>query len=261
MSDILRFIWIAFVEYWGAWVTGTGIVGLLLWLLSFAQTLTGWKLKLRHYLIILFCVFWFVATYAAWRDADKNLSQVIKQRAVDVSDLGKCRGEFTAKSQLLEQAQARLAQQQLGINNQQNSLNAQQGTINRCVVSLGKMNPIVNSKITTLAMPVTNVSEPGRFGFRKTGHLFEIVILTNLTRGPRGILKCADPFKVIDTPSLKTEAEAAMTVSGPPTQITDREYSIWVQNTGASWNPDNPIYLPALSDSTELHGCTFTPAD
>jgi len=50
-----------------------------------------------------------------------------------------------------------------------------------------------------------------------------------------------------------------MTVDGSPEQLSDREYLIFVQNSGATWISDNPIYLPAVSDSAQLSGCTFTP--
>ena len=94
MSTFLRFVWVAFVQYWGVWVTGTGITGLLLWLLSFAQNITGRKMKIRHYIIVLFCVFWFLATFSAWHDADKNLSLVTQQRAADTGNLGICRSDL-----------------------------------------------------------------------------------------------------------------------------------------------------------------------
>ncbi len=84
MSTFFRFVWIAFVQYWGVWVTGTGLVGLALWGLSFAQDITGWKMKPRYYLILLFCVFWFLATFSAWHDSDKNLILVTQQRAQDI---------------------------------------------------------------------------------------------------------------------------------------------------------------------------------
>lgn len=139
MPSFLRFIWVAFIQYWGVWVTGTGIVGLLLWGLSFAQTITDWKLKPRHYIIVLFCVFWFLATFSAWHDADKNLTVVTQQRARDVGDLGTCRGDMKTDEALLKQVQANLSEQQKNLDKVQASLNSQQGTLNSCVVSLGKM--------------------------------------------------------------------------------------------------------------------------
>jgi hypothetical protein len=71
-TPLLRFIWIAFGEYFGVWVTGTGIVGILLWILNYVQGTTGKQMKPRYYATILFCTFWFLATFSAWHDADKK---------------------------------------------------------------------------------------------------------------------------------------------------------------------------------------------
>jgi hypothetical protein len=96
--SLLKFAWIAFREYWGVWVTGTGLMGLLLWMLNYLQAVAGWKLRPRHYFIVLFCIFWFLATFSAWHDADRNLQSVIAQRSDDTSRLGTCKADLKSRA-------------------------------------------------------------------------------------------------------------------------------------------------------------------
>ncbi len=192
MPTFLKFVWIAFVQYWGVWVTGTGLVGLALWGLSFAQAVTGWKMKPRYYIILLFCVFWFLATFSAWHDADKNLTLVTRQRAQDTGDLGACRGDLKAKSALLDQSGARIAQQQGIIDNEQSTFNNQQATLNSCVVSLGKANVPPAFHLEVHEHDITSKSLP-----RGTKGL---VLVANVNRGlPSfdGFISCNKDFTVI----------------------------------------------------------------
>jgi hypothetical protein len=159
-TSLLRFIWVSFREYWGVWVTGTGLMGLLLFLLNLMQNVSGWKMKPRHYLIVLFCTFWFLATFSAWRDADRNLQSVIAQRTKDTGDLGKCSGNLQTQTALKESWQERYADQQKTINAFQGPQFQQQATLNSCVVSLGKLNPIVNTN-TGVILPSESVSHTG----------------------------------------------------------------------------------------------------
>ncbi len=258
VTSLLRFIWIAFREYWGVWVTGTGLVGLSLWGLSFTQNITGWKMRPRHYIIVLFCVFWFLATFSAWHDADKNLTSVIQQRAQDVSDLSSCRGDLKTADALLEQAKAQNIQQQGTINSLQTSFNSQQGAVNNCVVSLGKMNPLVNAKINALPLYIATQRGKDRFGLPTSKYLFALIIMTNRTLEPIGDLKCDNAFSP-STPRLTTQATSAMVAPSAPVLINDHEYEIRVSNTGASWTDENPIFMSAFSPSPILGKCSFTP--
>jgi hypothetical protein len=84
LHDVVRFFYIALREYWTTWVTGTGLVGFGLWLLHLIdQHITERDrrpMTLRENLLILGAVFWFLATFSAWHDADKNWESVKRQR-------------------------------------------------------------------------------------------------------------------------------------------------------------------------------------
>jgi hypothetical protein len=141
LSPFFRFVWIAFREYWGAWVTGTGLIGLLLWLLVYLQGVTGRKMKPRHHFIVLFCTFWFIATFSAWHDADRNLQSVILQRSEDTSHLNVCSADLK-----IAQSQTAFFERQanVGLTN----FSVQQQTLNSCVLQLGISNKKVPLIIT-----------------------------------------------------------------------------------------------------------------
>ena len=90
-------------------------------------------MNLRTNLIILFCFFWFLATFSAWHDADKNLRFVEKQRQQDVGDLGTCRTDLRATESSVDffQKQANVELSNFGL---------QQSALDACVVALGKTN-------------------------------------------------------------------------------------------------------------------------
>src|SRR5258708_6572162 len=99
LSDFLHFLYIAFVKYWLAWVTGTGLTGGILWIINAVEKHRGKPMSKKLAYGILFCVFWFIASFAAWRDSDKNLELVKQQRAKDTSDLGECKGDLKAQTE------------------------------------------------------------------------------------------------------------------------------------------------------------------
>jgi hypothetical protein len=126
------------------------------------------------------------------------------------------------------------------------------------VVSLGKMNPIVNAKVTALALPVGK--SRSFLGGREVS-VFEIVILTNHAKEPHGTISCTNPFTPMGSASIRTQARVAMISVTPPERVSGNEYKIWVQNSGATWTSDNPIYMPVTSDKNELGDCSFTPQE
>jgi hypothetical protein len=264
ITSAMKFLWIAFRQYWGVWVTGTGLVGLLLWGLSFAQTMTGWKIRAKHYAVVLFCVFWFLATFSAWHDADKNLSNVINQRSHDVSDLGTCRGDLKLQTGLFELLKSQVVQQQSTINTAQSSLNKQQGTVNTCVVSLGRMNPRVTRETRVIAIPVA-IMDPeskrtvGIFALRKA-YLSVLVLTTNqVEERSQGDLNCTNPFKIESAPELPMRADSAMIAPSFPEKINEHEYIVRVSNTGSEWGPTTPMYLRVSGVDETVGRCTIDP--
>jgi hypothetical protein len=256
LADLERFFSIVFRQHFVVWVTGTGIVGFLLWAAGFFQNITRFKLSPRRYIFVLFCVFWFLGAYSAWRDADKNLTDVIVQRSNDNSQLGTCRSELQMKSTFLSAQNESIHTLQSTLNSQQGQLNSQQGTLNSCVVSLGKLNPLVNFKITTLVMPVTAWQKRTRFGIEDE-YLFEGVIITNHPAEPKGIFKCDQPFELIGPAALSNQSPHAMGLIPPLDRVSDREYRIQVINYAAAWVADNLIHFPIASGKESLGNCTF----
>jgi hypothetical protein len=174
-----------------------------------------------------------------WTDSLAN------KRQAD-SLLAQCKSGSSLQQQRADLLQRNVAAQQQTIDSQQSQLNAAQGTMNSCVVSLGKMNPVVSTKIKALPLQVFNQNGKDKFGLPIVTYAYAIVIMTNRNMEPVGDLKCANAFSP-GTPQLTAQAQMAMVGTGAPTPISDREYEIRVSNTGASWTDENPSYMGALS--------------
>lgn len=147
LRDLLRFLWTAFIDHWATWVTGTGFVGLLLWALNYFERVRGTPMKLRTNVLILFCTFWFFATFAAWHDADKNLDAAKTHSTQDAKDLDSCKGDLkaeTGRAEILDSqlhiTQSNFNTQTKTLSNQQQTMDSQQGAMNSCVIALGKAN-------------------------------------------------------------------------------------------------------------------------
>jgi hypothetical protein len=264
MTDILDFLWTAFRQYWGVWVTGTGTVGLLFFGLGVFERKRGRAVTWKTYLAVLFCVFWFLGTFSAWHDSQKNLHVVIDQRAQDNSNLGACRADLQTQRALIGSWQERFADQQKTINALQSPQLQQQATINSCVVSLGKMNPKVRESIVVIPISLF-VSDP------KTGRLVgqfyphkvystELIITTNEVE-PRfhGTLRCDNPFTPVNAPQLPRSTQTVMTTTAPPSRISDREYEISTSASGVEWGPSYPAHMRITTEAEDPGNCTFAP--
>jgi len=263
-TSLFKFVWIAFREYWGVWLTGTGAVGLLLGLLALTQNLTGWKLKPRHYAIVLFCVFWFLATFSAWRDADRNLTSVIAQRSKDNSKLAICTSDLRVAQETGGFFQKQAINLQTSFNTLQTSVtafqggvNGQQQALNSCVTTLEKLSPAVSTKIKTLVLPIehrrmTGAPQPG------PTYAYMVVILTNQKTVPKGRFRCDLPFRVLDDPDLTPQLPSELVQYGQQKAISDREYEINILIGGAEWNAENPIFFPILASPPGIGPCSFT---
>jgi hypothetical protein len=226
-------------------------MGLLLFLLNLMQNVSGWKMKPRHYLIVLFCTFWFLA----WRDADRNLQSVIAQRTKDTGDLGKCSGNLQTQTALKESWQERYADQQKTINAFQGPQFQQQATLNSCVVSLGKLNPIVNTNTGVTIFSVASETSSSILGSTKT-YFLGIVISTNRRVNPEGTLKCAKAFEPHGNPAMAFR-HSGMMGGGEARKISDSEYYLKDPETVAEWDAVTPMYLVATSTNESIGPCSF----
>lgn len=264
MNDMLGFLWTAFFDYWKLWVTGTGIVGFGLFLISMFERHRGRVLGWKIYGAVLFCAFWFFGTFSAWHDSQKNLHNVIQQRGQDTSDLGRCAAHLQTESALKTSWQERYADQQKTINSFQAPQLQQQATLNSCVVSLGKLNPTITRQVSVITIPIgmreaSSNKMVGLFAPHKT-YVMELIVTTNETQArPNGDLKCGNAFNIDSPPQLPILSTMAMVGGSIPQRISDREYAIRVENTGSEWGPNSPIYMGISSKSENIGKCTFMP--
>ena len=265
MAEILQFLWTAFRAYWAAWVTGTGTVGLMLFVLSAFERKRGRSVSWRLYAAILFCVFWFLGTFSAWHDSQKNLKAVIEEKTGYVSSLGSCESNLSIQAAKTASWQDRFADQQKTINALQGPQLQQQATINSCVVSLGKMNPIITRKESVILVPYAtkdaNSSRLVNSLFPNKVYLAKLLIITNVAEiRPTGRLRCEQPFDVTSSPeTLVAIASGGIFGMGAHKAISDREYDISVNNTGAIWDPTSPVLMDVSSATPTLGTCRFTP--
>lgn len=258
LRELLRFLWTAFIDHWALWVTGTGAVGLGLWALNWYERFKGTPMKPRTNALVLFCVFWFLGTFAAWHDADVNLEKHKQQITQQASILDSCKGDLRAESgraaildsQLREaqktfNAQSRtLAAEQQTMNSQQGVMNSQQTAMNSCVVALGKANTPEPQKTTLAILAGDNPND--------SKHRKFFLAFTNkpMPTPIRGIFACEHETKKIEIHIL-----GAGLLSGGASRI-DAHSSFWNISTPA-WTPAAPIVFIVSYDEDELGGCGF----
>lgn len=245
MSTFLKFVWVAFVQYWGVWVTGTGITGLLLFLLSLAQSVTGRTMKPRHYFIVLFCVFWFLGTFSAWRDANKNLEQVIQQRARDVGDLGICRSDLRVSQTRTGDLQTQIDRLESTISSDQNiiagaqkGVNEAQGSVNTCFISLGKANIPPPLNISNHATSLSGAPAGKNVG---------IIVAETNRRIPSftGIVRCEQPgFALIQAGLL----QGVMSFT-PGYRQSPGQKEVVIDFSNSSWDVGQPIVAVVVGDT------------
>lgn len=205
--------------------------------------------------VAILLIFLFFACFQAARDEHRNTQIVIAEKSTAVGEQNSCLTDYRVEQAFSKGLQNMNNAQRTTIDNQTGLFAKQQGAINSCVVSLGKLNPVITERTTALAMPTpVRVQNTGEL----LKNLFVIVILTNHKLEPRGRIKCNQPFSIYGFPSLHAETMTVAIMQSPPEQISDEEYGIWVRNSGAIWDDNNPIYFAARSSAENLL-CTFTP--
>jgi hypothetical protein len=252
-TELLKFLWAA-LRHWMVWVTGTGIVGFGLWVFSCYERNRGVQVKPRTYALVLFSTFWFLATFTAWRDADANLQTVTAQKQTVGGQISSCQTDLKLQSQSAEFWKKIADDRQGQIDRFQGSLNDNQSTINKCVVSLGKMNPTVNEKIAAVAIQVAQ-QNPAFGG----DYFFAIAITSNRTLNASGTLTCDKDFDIKRVALETSRNIRAMMIASP---VIDKQksgdYFLKVNNSAIDWGEGSPIAVVASSQSPTLN-CSFSP--
>ena len=145
---------------------------------------------------------------------------------------------------------------------QQTALAGQQGAINSCVVSLGKMNPIVRQKISVIMDPFATMDVQGHIdpqGFVVKKQVTELFILTNVEEKKfSGVLECYRPFTISAGPFINSESRLVTIGTPPPIAKSDKSYEIRVEQSSLTWNSSHPAFLRVVSDAPNPGSCTFT---
>jgi hypothetical protein len=251
MSEFINFLWVAFHDYFLVWLSGGGVIGAILIGIALWERHRGVPMRKTIYFSILAIALVVCATFSAWHDSQKNLKAVIEQRSVDTSKLGTCTSDLQNQKTLTISWQDRFADEQKSINALQAPQLQQQSTINSCVLSLGKMNPIVHRVVRVIVMP---------FSIRDKFYYSEMIITTNQNEPQAsGDLRCDNDFEINSPPSLPAIAGKNFVGGIAATKISDHEYLLSLQTLASYWGPTTPILLPIRTTTEERRGCIFTP--
>lgn len=216
-------------------------------------------------------IFWVVGALCllfafdqAWQDEHRNTQAVAVEKAAAVSSATSCIQDARVEQVYTKGLQSLNDSQRATIDNEQLVNGRQQSAVNSCVISLGKMNPIVNREISVIKIPVAmRDATSNRFVGMFTPHkvyVAELIITTNQTEArPVGDLRCQNSFSIDSDPQLPMLASTALTGGSAPQRISDREYGIRVFNTGSEWGPNSPIFMAVSSVSETVGSCTFRP--
>jgi hypothetical protein len=259
MQDMLRFLYIALREYWITWVTGTGLAGFTLWAVNFyADRVRKKPMSLRTNLMVLFCFFWFVATFSAWHDADKNLQAEIKLRQQNNSNFGECRGDLKteqAKVSFLDQQnkaqQSNLVAIQQNVNTQITTLATSQTAISGLVTQLGKINELQPQTVVVKMAPFQTLSSEVDSVMQ---FVWVIAAVPNKPITPvHGIISCERGFTGL--PSAKLVGGGSMT-DVQMGALNSKQ--VIVKFSSPVWTPDSPIIVAGLVSSNIGPGkCKF----
>jgi len=201
----------------------------------------------------------------AWQDEHRNTQTVIQEKATEASQKNSCLQDARVEQAYRVGLEGLNFDQTKTIDNQRDINAKQQTAVNSCVVSLGKMNPVVHREVRVIVIPYgTAAKNSGAFVSRfakvpEKVYMAELIITTNEDEiRPSGYLRCNDAFEVAGLPQLPS-IKGGMIAPAMPEHVSDREYKIDISDTGSYWGPSTPIYMPIRSDTEILAGCSFTP--
>jgi hypothetical protein len=211
MGDFLEFLQTAFVDYWKVWVTGTGTVGFLLFVLAAFERHRDRTISWKRYTAILFSAFWFLATFSAWHDAHRNLTNVISQKGVEASKLGDCNANLRVWDARFQAAQQIISNEQGSVNTLQTGMNVQQNSVNACVQNLITENAPKPLNFVTKVVPLGGL----RSGTGQPIDSATVIVDGNQTVTPLvGTLTCSYEFDTL-TWGISSILHQ-MSMEGPP---------------------------------------------
>lgn len=194
----------------------------------------------------LVCVF--MACYGAWVDEHSNATVVISEKSDLWSRVNECDSNLQQREEEVRGWSNRFTDQLGRINGLQNPLNSQQSTFNMCVTTLAQANaPTPQHQ----SMGVTSVP------LYSTKHLTLIVMTTNkpVPNPVRMTLWCDGVVKDITVQPASGEGYSGglQKMKSPnPFQTPNRWF---LQISGASWNPENPLLFWVFHDDDNIGEC------
>jgi len=198
----------------------------------------------------------------AWQDEHRNTQAAENDKAVVASQNATCGVNYLVEQALYAGSQDLVRSQRETIDKLQLSGFAQQRDVSSCVVSLGKMNPIVRLKITVIMDPFATMDTQGHVDpprASKKKQMTELFVVTNVEQQNfRGLLACARPFTIAAGPFINSESLAITSGTPQPIPKGDRAYEMRVEQSNTVWNTSHPAYLRVISDTPNPGGCTFT---
>jgi len=234
------------LAHWVALMSGLVSFCFALW-----QYSKGKEISAKAFWVVA-SVFLFIAVNLAWQDEHRNSLTLISEKASAVGLTNSCLQQARVQEAFSKGLQISNQSLQNSLNQAQDSFGKQQNAVNSCVVSLGKMNPILTTKQTVIPIQIEGVNTGAP---RKI--VFEMIILTNRTIDPTGILECASPLQPGTLPSLTVHGNMRFGGISTITPVNDRTFDLRV-NMDGTWTPDNPIHFTALA-AGEPGPCTFKP--
>jgi hypothetical protein len=239
------------VVHWQALLTG----GVVMAAVGAYERRKSREISWQSYVFIA-CVFLFYSFFAAWQDEHHDATAIINDKASLAGGLATCQSDFKVQQTYSKGLETVNRNQQQTIDGQHQTVDQNQVTINRCVVSLGKMNPVINTRINVIAAHVRKVQQQNQFGPPTDMNLFEIIIMTNHQSEPKGLLHCEQPFRLMSQAELS--GTLTMNFTDPSNQIAvSTDHQITVNQLGALWEDENPILVSAAADRESLGHCNF----
>ncbi len=232
----------AAIHNWSTWVTGTGIVGFILWVVSLVERKRGTQMKFRTYLAILLCALWFLGTFSAWRDSQGNLSHEISLLATDNSHLNTCNSDLKLAKFSAETWKDRFADEQKINTGVQSSLNENQSSVNKCVTRLIEETRPVKQVTTLRFVEMPNKHSPDNPPSKYKVWIF-LVITNQRSDSFKGSFTCGSEFGWMGATGVARQATAQQVTEARLNQ-TRMDFSI-----SLPWDVSEPIILSVLGDS------------
>ncbi len=198
-----------------------------------------------------FCLF--AAFDQAWQDEHRNTQVVAGERALESGARNVCEQDARIQQAYAKGLEANSFSERRTIDSMRQTFDKQQLAVNGCVVSLGKMNPVLTNRVEAYYIEL---------GKKGNADVFEMLITTNHPERPSGRLRCGGAFDPMEAPALHVFGSGTITMLAfqSPFKINDRAYDLRIVNTAGIWGPNTPIYFKfTTSDAAHLGECGFTP--